>query len=555
MKLRELSVNCGKVLSKQVPKVALEPIVNEVVEALKSDKVVHKILSNKGVPLSSVTPKSDETTEEILSRTRLAISLITPSYSETCEKVILENCGTQGSKRKLLLFTKLYIAHLCGQRFHRMFIHETAIEHFTRKTISRCTSGLLTKFFNYFTLDKNRYFTVALCGSATYVNFLNGVFQLETYDDEVELKGQTKLNIPSDFAQGDRKKILLLPGIRAPDRFSAVVWAEKLLGISRSFLFVFPSSLKESIDNDAYVFHGKSLMGKRVGRRLTLSVSTSRATRPQSVSSAAKAFSRFAFENRNGGRGDDGLFRALNAAALSGSSQDPETQLITLWSAFEALLPQPTRDEKGTARIVHFCSLIVPALASSYIPNKFEFFVKSLDRARARSVRKIIEAHGHGDSDGERLAFTLSASADNARLVASALDQSPLLINRVSNLYNLSQSPTEALRKLNANEDRLMWQLHRIYRERNDIVHSGTSSPFLLPVTENAFFYFRVLTAKLESIYAQFEVTEPHGALQIIAGIQSELKQQASRIVSDREISEEQKRHSFIEYLFKKRAI
>ncbi|KIC50037.1 hypothetical protein RA29_10550 [Tateyamaria sp. ANG-S1] len=63
------------------------------------------------------------------------------------------------------------------------------------------------------------------------------------------------------------------------------------------------------------------------------------------------------------------------------------------------------------------------------------------------------------------------------------------------------------------------------------------------------------MTAKLESIYAQFEVTEPHGALQIIAGIQSELKQQASRIVSDREISEEQKRHSFIEYLFKKRAI
>ncbi|WP_320176732.1 hypothetical protein [Roseovarius pacificus] len=539
-------------MNKQVPKRSLGPIIEETVEAINTDIILKRILEDKSVSLSAIIPCQSEATEEIQSRMELAEALVREDYRLVCEQEIIDHCSGNVSKNTLLILAKLYVSYLCGSGFHRGYIYDSAIQHFAVSRIGRCTKNLLASFFARFPKDGAKKYSVVLCGSKKYVDFIHGVFGLDIFDDDNDLKMATGLNVPTEFSQGANKKLLLLQNIPAKDPFKAVVAGESLLGVSRSFLFIYPSGLKEMIDNDALVFSGKKTDFKRVSRKQVLSISTSQASRPESVSKAARSFSRFAFNRKTyETEAGDRVFRALNAAALAGNSTDPETQLVTLWSAFEALLPPPTKDEKGPARIVHFVKLIVPALSYGYLRSKYDFFIRDLTKAQRREVKTILDAHANGASYQQKLADLLTDDPNQARRIAAALSVSPLLVNRVSKLFEITQKPKNALAKLKAHELRLGWQVHRIYRERNEIVHSGSSSPFLIPLVENAFFYFRILASRLEATHNQYSISDPHAALQLISAQQTEMKTKLESIIQNQEITASQRRKQAVNLIFR----
>ena len=519
MKLRELSVVCGRVLDRHIPKVSLEHIVDEVTEALQSDLVARHILSELKLEASILLPDTSESTEEIQSRSQLARSLLEEKYQEVCEELIISQCQVGGSKYDLLVLCKLYVSHLCGTGFHKRFIYETSMDSFYRSDIARCSQHLLLRFFDNFKATKLSKYTVVLSCTDRYSDFLKGHFGVSVHEDPAGLKEKLGIVAPPEFGQGQRKRIISIKGIEARDRYSVISQIEGIFEISRSFMFIFPSNLKDELDDECLVYENKEKEGKKASRRSVLSVQNGQSPSLGRPDRLIKRFRDFAFADRRGRIStNDPLFRALSAAALAGDSSNPETQIITLWSAFEALLPPPTKDEKSPARIVHFNSLVVPALVAEYLSSKFAAFFRDLDSKERKAIRGVLNDTVEGSEHVERLARVLACDDNTTKKLFQIVAQSPLRVNRLYNLYNLAQDPRLTLKKVKSNEARVSWQIHRIYRERNQIVHSGDSSPFLIPLVENSFFYFRVLSTRLEAIYTRYGIVNPHGALQLLRG-------------------------------------
>lgn len=518
MKLRELLVVSKQVLERQIPKVSLAPILNEVAEALQSDIVIQNILLGLNLDVAALLPAMSETTEEIQSKARLALRLIEKPYQEKCQQLLVENCNELGSKRELLVLCKLYVSYLCGKGFHRRYIFEVSMETFYRQDLGRCSKHVLLRFFQHFDRSKKKTYQVVLSGSERYSSFLEDLFMVQVFEDPQGLEAQLNLDVPENFGQGPQKRIIALFELEGSDPYSIVTSVEGLLELARSFLFLYPSPLKEELDDEAWVFERSRKDARRmISRNNVLSAQRGKSPTEGRAQDLAQNFRDFAFAGRSGRASpNDQLMRALSSAALAGDSSNPETQLVTLWSAFEALLPPPTKDEKSPARIVHFNDLVIPALASHYASSKFAAFYRDLTSSNRKNVKTVLDREFDTGSYEQRLALLLAGEESDAKVLYQIVSRSPLLLNRLYNLHRFAQDPKLALRKISAHEERLSWQVHRIYRERNQIVHSGRASPFLIPLVEHSFHYFRALSARLEAVFSRFGVTDPHGALQLL---------------------------------------
>lgn len=366
MKLRELSMVSNLVLERQIPKVSLDPILAEVAEALQNDLVAKSILSDLSLDVAILLPSRNETTEEIQSKAQLALSLLEERYQAKCEDLIVANCQVGGGKKDLLVASKLYLSYLCGIGFHRRFIFEKSMDAFYRSDLGRCSKHVLYRFFKHFDISKKKKYQVVLCSTDRYANFLQEMFGIQIFEDPVSLKKELGIDVPANFGQGTKKRIVAMFDIDASDSFSVIARMERLFELARSFLFLYPSGLQDELDDQCLVFEKrKKNTGKTISRKKVLSVLKGRSPTAGSPRNLTKGFRDFTFAEGRGGRSPNGqLFRALSSAALAGDSNNPETQLITLWSAFEALLPPPTKDEKSLARIVHFTDLVIPALTS-----------------------------------------------------------------------------------------------------------------------------------------------------------------------------------------------
>lgn len=145
-------------------------------------------------------------------------------------------------------------------------------------------------------------------------------------------------------------------------------------------------------------------------------------------------------------------------------------------------------------------------------------------KADREKFNSVLDKHCEGSEYGKKIAHVLASDEKASAVLYGIISTSPLQLNRLFGLHKLAQDPKLIMRKILSHEDRLSWQIHRIYRERNQIVHSGTASPFLIPLVENSFLYFRTLAARLEAVYSRYGVIDPHGALQLLRGNQIEQK-------------------------------
>jgi hypothetical protein len=75
--------------------------------------------------------------------------------------------------------------------------------------------------------------------------------------------------------------------------------------------------------------------------------------------------------------------------------------------------------------------------------------------------------------------------------------ENPLALHRLWKLHNDYSSTKRAEEAIRAHQDRVEWQLHRIYRARNDLVHAGQIPSYLDSLVMNAVEYYRSAIATI----------------------------------------------------------
>lgn len=517
-KLNELARCCGEVLEGQYPRKALEPIVAEVEEAVNADPIVKIILDRKNIARDQIAFGERKSTQELLSLVMLWSELIEGDYRVEIEKEIIRVALEPNEKKLLLLLAKQYVSYLIGRRFHRQHIQKSVEKVFFTKKIGKCTPQLIERFFSEFP-DDVRKFVILILGDQDSVDRAAEVFNLSVCNDVSDASSYLAVDLDEYAELFENQKALIWPGGKGIDPYNAAQRLEIVFSLPKFFNVVYPSADIVEIGQKCLVADTKS---KEIYSIDAASITTpvhSYTSQIRYSSDMVNNFVRFSFAALD--KDDTDAYRRVENSLRAGSSAlnaaDPQVQLVSMWSAFEALLPQPTRDENG-ARIEHFVDLITPAVIRKFIKGKFRIF---LDDAARHSNGNILSLFGddvEAKDRPKRFFEMLAEDGEACDKLFSSVGDSALMLARINQLFKLAKNPNKIMQKMDSHEKRVRWQIHRIYRERNSIVHAGQTSPALPVLVENSFLYYRLVMRAIQTSWQSYGICQPHGALQLIAG-------------------------------------
>jgi hypothetical protein len=223
-------------------------------------------------------------------------------------------------------------------------------------------------------------------------------------------------------------------------------------------------------------------------------------------------------------RGEDDYNRLINALTVYASafhSESPASQLLSLWSSLEGILPSP--DSKAS-RISSFSSDVVACHKRLHLQKHLNTLHHDLFATYRESYSAILNRTISVRSDnGFRLAsmFCLSENAALRDEMGVLCANSPLARQRLFELYSAGRKVRDLYGLVSGAAQKVEWQLHRIYRERNRIVHRASPSANVetLILTLNSYIlmvFDAVLSVgagarhgvKIDDLFSEIRITE-----------------------------------------------
>ena len=184
------------------------------------------------------------------------------------------------------------------------------------------------------------------------------------------------------------------------------------------------------------------------------------------------------------------FFQLVDFHGMSLSAGNVQNQLLNLWISLETIAP----GHSNRTKIENVIDGILPFIGINYFRRLVEratFDVLRWNKWGARKILNELEVKG-GDGTVDKLSalIILREHHDKLQNLFSKLDRFELLRFRLFELTEIFSSPARSLQVLKAHQQRVAWQIRRIYRTRNSIVHSGQTPQYTGMLVENAHDYF-----------------------------------------------------------------
>jgi len=181
--------------------------------------------------------------------------------------------------------------------------------------------------------------------------------------------------------------------------------------------------------------------------------------------------------------------RVVDLHGICVSSDIAENQLVNIWTSLETIVPS----HAGSSKIGVIISAISPFIAICYLQRFVERFTADLilwDKWRAKKILKKVPSSNPNFLQ-EKTLNLLSIDSNKAILdeLYAALKDFHLLRFRAFNLSELFKNPKNLQEMIVIHQKKVAWQLRRIYRTRNLIVHSGRSLFYINTLIENGHDY------------------------------------------------------------------
>ena len=203
----------------------------------------------------------------------------------------------------------------------------------------------------------------------------------------------------------------------------------------------------------------------------------------------------------------DSLGRFISVVRLHGAAQEAassQAQLVNLWTAMEVLV---SRESDSKLRGVKRC--ITPFLVYGYFDRLLYALAGDLYRWKRKPTSRLlgqVDLPGwpqHHKLAGALVGDTFTNVRDD---LYAMLEGFPLLRNRCFQTSALISSADEMNKLIKSHEQRVLWQIERIYRSRNAIVHDGSAPSQVDALTENAHEYLDAFIDRFFILCSQMKV-------------------------------------------------
>lgn len=191
------------------------------------------------------------------------------------------------------------------------------------------------------------------------------------------------------------------------------------------------------------------------------------------------------------------LFGAIGMHASAFSSKEPQNQLLNLWTAMEVLIP--IERNGSMSKVVQIANAASTILSCGYIKSLIERLDNQLYESIGDEYNELLsDINAGADIRSHKLlaAIVLSKYSDVFDSICNCLENVPLCAYRMQQ-YKDCFSSCDRIKTFYYNHSkRVSWQIMRIYRSRNIIVHDGSAMPFLGVILQNLHFYIDTIVDK-----------------------------------------------------------
>lgn len=172
----------------------------------------------------------------------------------------------------------------------------------------------------------------------------------------------------------------------------------------------------------------------------------------------------------------------FHGEALGNSENDSYT-LVMLWTALEALFVDNSIQSQKSKLVMES---LIEIIQRTYIIKSIKYLQYDLVRHLKSIDPDLIDKYSlNNTSDFINILF--SDSSEPAVVdICHAIESNPLLRSRIFYITDTCcKDNKKILAWLNNHEEKINWQIKRIYRTRNLIVHTGRNVPYVKDLVEN----------------------------------------------------------------------
>lgn len=219
------------------------------------------------------------------------------------------------------------------------------------------------------------------------------------------------------------------------------------------------------------------------------------APRRQSATLARSRFKRL--KGRLSGR----LSNLLESHALGVAATDARTAVIHLWSALETLTSRTDATGIGERVANAVCPIVAWRRTDKIVTYLAISTVRLCRHIEQDFDRTHLPASRANHLDRVDMLAALSGVRNNTAILSlfESCKASPLLCYRLYKAWQGLSDARELLRALELSKNRIRWQILRLYRARNLLVHYGQIDELALRLLENAQYYLSTCVSRVLS--------------------------------------------------------
>lgn len=460
-----------------------EHVIAELEWAIQRDRVAKSMLE---ADLNRYLPKGETVT---IAKKRLQLSVLAGAlnpyrYFERCVE-FLKNAIEDESKSDIDELARTLITTLINLGQSKEFLYRSAIEYFYYDDTQKFTTstlglaGFVEKIYPF-----SHQFDIYFIASSLIETIHNetqhfNIEKLDSLPEEIVYfatqRGFTK-NIDEVFVK--------INDVTSFDVFSARMTAESRLSKIRDLFALFSHKFQLRWRDEALVVQlcceekpeivKKHRSSMEKGFDLTPPVAAKRMNWLLRNLSLAETGSYERFD------------RVVELHGIGVTNNIPENQLLNLWISIETITPSSLSQNKISSVI----SALKPTLMLNYISGLVEQAASDLiqwDKYKAKKILKSISRTSLREATLKLLA--LSELEPKRKELYEALADFHLLRYRIFRISEILSRPDKVRELLDTHERKVTWQIHRIYRTRNLVVHSGQAPTFIHALIENGHNY------------------------------------------------------------------
>lgn len=487
---REALILIRDIENEVIDKSNLDHVLAEFVFNLKKDEVAISLLD---IDIDTFTHKLVNKDNSLYEkRTILMIihsQIKLKSYKEESEILLAEAIKDGNEKNRIRSLTRNYITALISMGYSSRFLYPNVRRVFHWESSKINSFEDINRFFKLVKGDDNNYATI-FKGARLFEEIKDSCKELDiVITNSLEndyLEYANKMN----FIKGEDETYIIIEDIKEKDIFSARGVSERRIEIISTLSNLFHHKEFPEWENKALVVNLETKKPRLINSSSNPMLMCSDSRAEDAARKLNKFINEFSFQEAKSFKK---FFRATELHSLALRNDSPENQMLNLWVAVESLVPSKT--SKNKSKIKNIIDSILPFISLDYIymlTNKLMSDLKLWNiTAFKKCIRKI---PGENERDKTIRLLVLDKYKKEKQKLFYDLGNFYLLRNRVHYLSDCLSSVKNIEKMLDDHSERIGWQIRRIYRARNQVVHAGNTPNYIEILIKNLHDYLDIVT-------------------------------------------------------------